>query len=135
MLVNFSNHSSALWSDKQIKTAVSTYGNIVDIAFPMVNPLEETDSILFMAEEYAKEIADLGSNKTITVHAMGELTLTFAVVAKLQSMGYTCVASTTERKVTLLDDNRKEVFFEFVNFREYPKLPFAPNSTLTAKLN
>ena len=50
---------------------------------------------------------------------MGEMTLTFRIVELLKAQGIRCVASTTERIVTDLPDNRKETQFAFVQFREY----------------
>ena len=50
---------------------------------------------------------------------MGEMTLTFRIVELLKAQGIRCVASTTERIVTDLTDNRKETQFSFVQFREY----------------
>ena len=50
---------------------------------------------------------------------MGEMTLTFRIVELLKAQGIRCVASTTERIVTDLPDNRKETQFTFVQFREY----------------
>lgn len=120
MLVNFSNHSSALWSKKQLDAANSIYDKVYDIDFPKVNPNGNVEYISALADQYVNEISALGVPDDIMVHAMGELTLTFSVVSRLQKMGYKCVASTTERIVTLLDNNRKEVVFEFVRFREYP---------------
>ena len=51
---------------------------------------------------------------------MGELTLTFSLLKRLQEYGIRCVASTSKRIVKEEVPGRKEeVIFEFERFREY----------------
>jgi hypothetical protein len=53
---------------------------------------------------------------------MGELTFCFALVARLQQAGFACVASTSQRHVIELENNQKQVNFNFVRFRKYNTL-------------
>ena len=58
--------------------------------------------------------------KDVTIHIMGELTFTFALLKRLQERGIRCVASTSKRIVKEEVPGRKEeVIFEFDRFREY----------------
>ena len=47
--VNFTNHPSAQWSDRQRREALK-YGNIQDIPFPDVDPLGDHDYIDGLAD-------------------------------------------------------------------------------------
>ena len=53
------------------------------------------------------------------VHVMGEMTFTYNMVNALKNVGITCLASTTERLVTMTSDGKKVSDFKFVQFREY----------------
>lgn len=119
MLINLSNHSSEKWKKEQLEAAAE-FGEIVDWEFPYINPQGDEDYIKDLANKYAADIwAETLVVKNVTVHIMGEMTFTFAVVSALHSMGVACIASTTERIVTELDLNRKEVQFVFSRFRKY----------------
>ena len=119
MLVNFSNHISSKWSVKQIGMAELLYGAVIDLQFPSVDPSGDCQYICELADCYIEKIKQLGSPADVTVHIMGELNLSFDIVFKLQKFGYKCVASTTERVVSEIGPDKKEVLFNFVQFREY----------------
>lgn len=119
MLINLSNHPSAKWSAKQRDTAVLLYGEIIDLPFPVVDPARDETYIADLADEYCRQIVDLSDGMPVTVHLMGEMTLTFALVQRLCADGFPCVASTTERVINETPDGRKESFFSFVRFRRY----------------
>ena len=53
-----------------------------------------------------------------TVHLMGEMNFTFALITKLKARGIKCVASTTQRE-TVEEGGVKVSKFNFVRFREY----------------
>lgn len=116
--INLSNHPSDLWEEKQLEAA-GQFGEIVDIPFPQVGPEASHEDILALAEECVHAIEEKAQDAEITVHVMGEMTLTYAIVARLKEMGIPCVASTTERHVELNDDGTKTSEFCFVRFREY----------------
>lgn len=119
ILVNFSNHPSERWEDKQRKAA-EEYGRIVDIPFPQVPPEASGREVQLLAHDCLREIEALHPS---AVMCQGEFTLSYAVVAGLLSKGIPCLAACSERMVreTVDEDGniRKESRFEFVRFREY----------------
>ena len=118
MLINFSNHPSALWEEKQLKAA-REYGDIVDIPFPDVSPEAGEEDILSLADQYVNKIMSFIDGRQATVHVMGEMTFAFSVVTQLRERGITCIASTTERDAEFISDGRKLSDFQFVRFRKY----------------
>lgn len=118
LFVNLSNHPSSTWQPAQLEAA-KQYGEIIDIDFPAVDALCESELVDHLANQYAQDIINRGAPTCLTAHVMGEMTLTFRIVELLKAQGIRCVASTTERIVNQLGDNRKETQFTFVQFREY----------------
>lgn len=118
LFINLSNHPSSTWQPAQLEAA-KQYGEIIDIDFPAVDALCMPERVDQLANQYALDIINRGAPTCITAHVMGEMTLTFRIVELLKAQGIRCVASTTERIVTDLPDNRKETQFAFVQFREY----------------
>jgi len=118
LFINLSNHPSSTWQSAQLEAA-KQYGEIIDIDFPAVDTLCLPERVDQLANQYALDIINRGAPTCITAHVMGEMTLTFRIVELLKAQGIRCVASTTERIVTDLPDNRKETQFTFVQFREY----------------
>jgi len=122
MLINCSNHPVSGWEEKQ-KKAADQYGNLTDLSFPAIDPNATTDQIEMLAEQYEVKIRQLlatENTSALAVHIMGELTFCFALVARLQNAGITCVASTTQRKTIDNPDGTRTVQFGFIKFREYP---------------
>lgn len=119
MLINLSNHPSSNWSQEQIETAKRFYGDIVDLPFPNVDPAGNEEYIEALAGEYCKKVEELAAGKDVTVHLMGEMALTLALVQRLQTQGIPCVAATTKRETVEYADGRKESVFKFVRFRKY----------------
>ena len=117
IFINLSNHPSSGWSGEQLSAARS-FGEIMDMAFPMVDPHDTADGISLLARECVEHILEQGDPDSLTVHIMGEMTLTYSIVAALTRLGVRCVASTTERIVTEVD-GKKVSEFHFVQFREY----------------
>ena len=118
MFINLSNHPSSKWDEAQIEYA-KRYGDIIDLPFPQVDPDGDEAYIGNLVDEYVQSVLALGGPAELTVHVMGEMTFTCAIVAKLKAAGATCVASTTERIIRQLPDGRKESIFRFVRFRQY----------------
>lgn len=118
MLINLSNHPSSKWSEAQTQSA-HQYGDIVDLPFPKVDPKGDETDVVNLAEEYFQKVLDLANGTNVTVHLMGEMTLTYALVQRLQKIGIVCVASTTQRVSIDLPDGRQESVFKFVKFRKY----------------
>ena len=117
MFINLSNHPSSGWEKGQL-TAAQRIGDIVDMPFPPVVPEASADEVKQMARELVEHIMEMGDPTTLTVHVMGEMTLSYNIVAALCQLGVCCVASTTERIVTEVD-GKKVSEFHFVQFREY----------------
>ncbi len=116
MLINWSNHPSSRWSERQREQTMRSYGRILDKPFPEVSPQASTAVILHLAEQLCCDLEELiatHSDEKTVVHLMGEMTLTFALVSLLQRRGINCVASTSRREVAT---------FQFIRYREYPKL-------------
>lgn len=123
MLINFSNHPKKDWNDIQLGKARELYKSVDDLPFPAIDPTGDEDYIISLCNKYSEYIIDKikrSSDEFNAVHIMGELTFTLAIVAKLQNLGVTCIASTTDRSSYVLD-NRKISNFNFVRFREYIK--------------
>ena len=118
MLVNFSNHPSRYWDDKQRNTSLR-FGEIVDMPFPQIAPDASIEELQKFAETYVQRILSLAGTETVTVHIMGEMTFTFMMVSRLKELGIVCLASTTERKTSYREDGSKLSEFSFVKFREY----------------
>lgn len=118
MFINLSNHPFATWSSSQLSVA-REYGELVEIAFPNINPESSTTEVQMMAITCVTNILEHYPTENLTVHIMGEMTFSYQVIRKLKEAGVRCVASTTERIVEETEDHRKLVQFSFVQFREY----------------
>lgn len=118
IFLNVSNHPLEVWSDEQRKAA-QEYGILDEIPFPQVSPELPPTEFDTLIKSILSQILEKISGKNATVHIMGEMTLTYALVKRLQAAGIRCVASTTERCVKEYDDGTKESVFKFVRFREY----------------
>lgn len=116
MFVNLTNHPSESWNESQL-SAARQYGEIVDIHFPNIEPSFTSSMVNTLADVTVETITAFG--KDITVHIMGEMTFTYAVVSRLKALGITCLASTTERNTVTMPDGKKVSEFKFVQFREY----------------
>jgi CRISPR-associated Csx2 family protein len=118
MLINLSNHSSANWHPEQLAAAQS-FGEVVDIPFPAVDPNGDESYIQTLCDEYVEKVLQAANGKKAVVHVMGEMTLTFSLVYALQSKGLNCMASTSKRITTDKGNGTKEVQFIFNRFRKY----------------
>ncbi|MBL1215642.1 MAG: CRISPR-associated protein [Ignavibacteriae bacterium] len=121
MLLNLSNHPSALWSDKQKTAAEKDFKFIADLHFPEIDPDADELEIDKLAEEYLNIVLKKFKNLTDennAVHLMGEHTFVFNLVTLLLKNNITCIASTTIRKSKIIE-GKKLTEFKFVKFREY----------------
>lgn len=116
MFINFTNHSSKKWSEEQKNAAIVLGGNIIDITFPNISPYLNAQQIYELAKEYAQRISKEYSGAI--VHIMGEMTFVYAFVNLYYP--HRCVASTTERKTTNVEDKKTSIF-KFAQFRDYIK--------------
>lgn len=118
MLLNLSNHPASAWSTAQLIVAQSTYGDIYDLAFPAIDPNWSVADVTQLAETYYNEIINMTPIPQ-AVHLMGEMTFSFALINLLRAKGIVCVASTARRQSIDKGEGRKEIVFEFVQFRAY----------------
>lgn len=118
LFINLSNHPSSLWGEGQLAEA-KKLGEIVDMEFPAVNPCATTIELDEVAQKLVDDIRERAGENNITVHVMGEMSLTYKVVQRLISWGIRCVCSTTQRIVTEDADGRKVTEFHFEQFRDY----------------
>jgi len=115
MLLNLSNHPSTLWPQNQLQQAQQLYHTVTDLPFPQIDPEYNSDQLEMLVEEYELKVR---KTDPIAVHIMGELTFTYRLVNRLKAIGIHCIASTTERKVSI-ENNIKTSQFQFVQFRDY----------------
>ncbi len=121
LLINLSNHPYEQWDITQ-KQAAQAFGTCVDLPFPAVDPAGDEQYITQLAEEYRRHVHQLAETSvagSVTVHLMGEMTFTYALLQMLREDGVPCIASTTERMSTDLGNGQKEMRFVFVRFRNY----------------
>lgn len=119
LFINLSNHPSSTWDEKQKTAAEELGGEIEDMAFPQVKPSDTVVDIDKLAKDYVDKIEALAQGKTVTVHVMGEMALTYRLVRLLTSRGIRCVCSTSNRHVKDEGDGRRVVEFHFEQFRDY----------------
>ena len=117
MFINLTNHPSTLWKKAQLEAA-RQYGEIVDCPFPNILPEMSYEQVQQLADSYVEKILSQYGHH-ITVHVMGEMTFTYAVVTRLKAAGIECLASTTERCVVETPDGKRTYEFDFAQFRRY----------------
>lgn len=119
IFINFTNHPSCNWDEKQIKDAL-VYGEIIDIPFPQVPATASKEEIYALAESYISKIAEYAP---AAVLCQGEFCLAYQVIRRLLEQNVKVLAACSEREVEewRREDGsmQKEVIFCFVQFREY----------------
>ncbi len=119
VFVNFSNHKSGLWNEKQKESALKYGEEIVDLDFPVVDPDLNSDEVSQLGDTYINKILSL---PVAAVMCQGESTLSFYVVNRLIEKGIVCLAACSRRvvKERVIDGvSIRESQFEFERFREY----------------
>ena len=114
IFVNFTNHSSEMWEEKQLYAA-RQYGRIVDLPFPNVHPDAKEQDIEILGEECCRKILEWEPGAVL---CQGEFSLTFFVVSRLREKGVKVLTACSERK-TVQSGNVRSNIFEFAGFREY----------------
>lgn len=118
MFLNFSNHQSPLWGQKQ-KAAAEQFGEIVDLAFPQVSANMTSEDVVRLAENYADQILKKHPD---CVLCQGEFCLSWHVINLLKQANVRVVAACSERIVEEVHTEagtEKKSVFRFVQFREY----------------
>jgi len=118
MFINFTNHPAAKWDEQQL-TAAQVYGDVVDMAFPLIAPLATDVEVAALVREYVARIMDMSPTAVL---CQGEFTFVFAAVTELKKRGVLTLAACSERRVNehIVDGaSQKTVTFKFVQFRSY----------------
>ena len=119
MFINYSNHPSTTWDEKQLKEAAK-YGAIIDVPFPAVDPDLDEYGIAKMAYNEFMKIVDIAKDATDTVVVMiqGEFCLCHTMIGMLKSFGYNPMCACTQRNSNeaMLDGKSR---FDFIRFRFY----------------
>jgi hypothetical protein len=118
-LINLSNHPFESWGEAQKQAAIREFGEVEDLPFPEIPPQWGIEEVNRLAEEMTQQIVE---RQPLALHLAGEFTFCYQLAKRLEAAGIRCVVATSRRMVQQLADNRKEVRFEFVRFRDYYSL-------------
>ncbi|HQK36968.1 MAG TPA: CRISPR-associated protein [Bacteroidales bacterium] len=121
MLINLSNHPSALWPEKQMRAARQLFGSVTDLPFPQIDPNMPREQMENLVMEYAGRCFDMlkeAGEGPHAVHLMGEMVFTTALVSYLLKRNVRCLASTT-RRIAQSQGNMQTSSFVFESFRDY----------------
>lgn len=118
LFLNLSNHPCSSWTAEQL-AAAREFGDIMDLPFPQVAPDAAEEEIGRLAGEQVALIRKYAAEHDVTVHVMGEMSLTYSLVSRLTALGIRCVCSTSYRVVRDEGDGKRLVEFHFNKFRSY----------------
>ena len=122
IFLNLTNHPSAQWQPAQ-REAAAALGEVVDWPFPAVEAGASEDDIQQLAKQLAEKIMAMQQQAAVSVHLMGEMTLSFRLLQMLLKVGIPCLASTSRREVVEEGNGQKTVRFHFERFRYYAPPP------------
>lgn len=108
------------------KDAATTFGSVVDIQFPIVDPKASENDLYTLMDELIEKInvcQGCVMNNHVTVMPMGELSLTVLLTNALIRRGYIVVFSTSERKTSYDVTGKKISDFQFIQFRKISLIP------------
>lgn len=114
MFINYSNHPSINWNEKQTKEA-NKYGMIQDMPFPQIGEEWGIEEIKQLAKKEAEAIIQ---KKPSCVLCQGEMNYTFYLVKLLMEHNILVVAATTKREA-IEENGVKKSKFTFCQFRPY----------------
>lgn len=136
MFINYTNHPSASWGEKQTNEA-KKYGEIVDMPFPNIPPQMTVHELVDLAKtESDKVVAAVEFEKDSAVLCQGESVFTYMLVNSLldRKLGahrwqsglrnLKVLSAVSERKVVEIVDGdvtQKKSEFCFEGFREYTR--------------
>lgn len=119
MFINFTNHPSDNWGEKQLLEA-KKYGEIKDLAFPQIDPNSTSQEIQLQAKQYVEQITSLHPKAVLV---QGEMTFTYNIVRGLKEKDILvlCACSARVAHEEHFDDGQiiKNSIFKFIQFREY----------------
>ena len=125
MFINLSNHPSSKWDIKQLEAALelTSDNQIKDIPFPAVPATATTADIIKIADGLHHTVME---NKPKVIMIAGEFTLAYTMINLCLSAGVKVVAACSERRTheVVNEDGTttKITVFQFIQFREFPKL-------------
>lgn len=125
MFINLSNHPSSKWSSAQLESAfaLTSDNHVMDIPFPAVPSTATTEDILTIADGLHHKVM---ANKPEAIMVAGEFTLAYTMIELCIRAGIKVVAACSERRTqeVVNEDGTtiKTTVFEFIQFREFPKL-------------
>ena len=125
MFINISNHPSLKWSSAQLESAfaLTSDKHVMDIPFPAVPATATKTDILKLADGLHHNVM---ANKPEVVMIAGEFTLAYTLIELCLRAGVKVVAACSDRrtKEVVNEDGTttKTTVFEFIQFREFPKL-------------
>lgn len=123
-------------------TAAREWGEIVELPFPAVEASAPTEDVLALAREYLERISALLSSgcshrAPVAVLCQGEFSLTMALVHVIQAMAeagereiVVLTACSERRSEDVIEADgtvKKQSFFDFTQFREYPNFVKHPH--------
>lgn len=122
MLINLTNHPMQQWQEAQLQAA-SCWGEVVDMAFPMVSPDSTMEELEALSVEYVDRIATLNP---AAVLCQGEWIMTYMMVSLLLQRGIPVYAACSRRiaREEFLEDGTKQkiAVYKFECFRKF-RLP------------
>lgn len=117
--INFTNHASQFWGEKQRLAALQYGDEIRDIPFPSVPATASEADIAQLAQECVEKMKEESPS---VVLCQGEFTLSYQVVKLLLQNGILVVAACSERRVEESQAGEKTIKhaeYDFVKFRKY----------------
>lgn len=125
MFINLSNHQSSKWSSSQLEAALALTSDnkIKDVQFPAVPPTATTYDVLTIADGLHHTVM---ANRPEVIMVAGEFTLAYTLIELCLRAGIKVVAACSDRRTreVVNEDGTttKTTVFEFIQFREFPKL-------------
>lgn len=117
--INYTNHPSANWSEAQ-RQAARTYGEIIDMAFPEIEPHWDEEQVASFACQQAEKII---AQKPVAVLVQGEFTFSYALISLLLQADIKVLAACSQRCTESVINEKQETIrrsiFKFVRFRQY----------------
>lgn len=117
--INYTNHPSVNWSKEQLQAA-RTYGEIIDMAFPEIEPQWDEEQVASLACQQAEEII---AQKPVAVLVQGEFTFSYMLISLLLQADIKVLAACSQRCTESVINEKQETIrrsvFKFVRFRQY----------------
>lgn len=119
LFLNVTHHASSSWSAEQKNAAEEIAYPLEDLPFPDVAPEMTSEEVGALAAVLCGEVLRRGARAALV---QGEMTLTYALVRRLERAGVACYAAATARVASVEQEGGvswKRSRFEFAGFRRY----------------